>query len=546
MGVGRSSRAVLVASLFAAACTAMTEPDESTSIEPPDPATSPSTKAKLCQPFPDSLYDGVLDAYRARDLAALEEIVTATGIVDVSSVPHAGTSRFSDVSAWAEAGWAAEDRLDSSGYSAFSPDRYSFQFLINRTNAALRADGIEGLSFTLTAHTNGCTIDSLRSSGPLIAQSNPCAFYEAFGDEPDVGVAPTGCLDGSGRYGRADHIAVWTGNEMLAFGGRTGGYFRGEDVRKDGIGFRPASGKWTALPPLEDGSRFQPTGAVWTGTEVLVFGSNSGRNARVLMFDPSSDRWRPTARPPITPRPGATAVWTDDELLLWGGAGRGDKLPTKGLAYEPAEDDWRVTATSPIGGRYDQAAVWTGREMVVWGGSDHAHDLDNGAAYDPATDTWRVLPVGPLGPRTDHVAAWTGREMIVTGGTAVSRSRRAMGAYSPATNTWRTLPEPPIDGRHWHSAVWTGTELIVWGGYDDRRARADGAAYDPVRDRWRKLARSPLRPRCNHTAVWTGKVMVVFGGYPACGSSGHLAFGDAATYDPDSDEWTRIIPEIQA
>ena len=50
------------------------------------------------------------------------------------------------------------------------------------------------------------------------------------------------------------------------------------------------------------------------------------------------------------------------------------------------------------------------------------------------------------------------------------------------------------------------------------------------------------RPRCHHSAVWTGRELIAYGGYDACGSGGHLPFGDGAAYDPAAGEWRRLNP----
>jgi hypothetical protein len=505
----------------------------------PAPTASPE-KQKLCQPFPDRLFDGFLDAYRGRDLEALQRVVTAAPIVDPSAIPHAGTATFDGIAQWAEVGWSAGDHIDASGYSVFSPTPQSFQLLLTRTNAPLAAEGIAGLSFTLDAHTSGCAIDRLELSGPVIAQgSNPCAFYETFGDHPEAASFSPECADGSGRFAREGHVAVWTGSEMLVFGGSTGA-----DRLEDGLAFQPHDGVWSSIPPPATEHPFFPSAAVWADREAFVVGSSDRGKTLLLRYDPRTSRWHETPPPPRT-LAGATAVWTGDELLLWGGAYGAEPLPRDGAAFDPAADRWRTIPPAPIGGRTEHVAVWTGGEMLVWGGGDYDYDLADGAAYDPATNSWRTLAPTPISPRDSAVAVWTGTEMIVTGGTHVSNSRNPIAAYDPATDRWRGVADPPIDPRHWHTVVWTGEEVILWGGYDDRHALGNGAAYDPDSDRWRTLAPSPLSARCRHTAVWTGDVMVVFGGYPGCGSPGHLAFGDAATYAPETDTWSRIVPELE-
>jgi len=53
-----------------------------------------------------------------------------------------------------------------------------------------------------------------------------------------------------------------------------------------------------------------------------------------------------------------------------------------------------------LNGRSGHLAVWTGDEMIVWGGYLTAYNRERndgaGAAYDPETDTWRKLPRGSL------------------------------------------------------------------------------------------------------------------------------------------------------
>jgi hypothetical protein len=509
---------------------------EATAAPSSEPSTS-ATKQRLCKPFPDRLFDGLLEAYGENDLIALQELVTGS-IEDASAIPHAGTATFDGIAAWAEAGWAVDELLYAGGYSAFSPTRDSFQFLLRRTNTSLEAEGIGGLSFTLDAHTSGCTIDRLELSGPIVAQGNPCAFYDAFGDHPDAGPVPAPCLDGSGRFAREGHVAVWTGTEMLVFGGTTG-----IDQRTDGLAFRPRNESWSRIPPPPDARRFWPTAAVWAEGEALVIGARAHGETPLRRFDPATGRWREASLPPRL-LVGAVAVWTGEELLAWGAEYdyETEEHPRDGFAYDPGSDRWRTIPPAPIRGRTSHAAVWTGTEMIVWGGGDFRQALDDGAAYDPAADAWRVLAPAPISPRERAVAVWTGREMVVTGGTYVS-SRDAVAAYDPAADRWRVVVDPPIEGRHWHTAVWTGEEVIVWGGYDGRHPLGDGAAYDPAADTWRRLSRSPLDDRCRHTAVWTEDAMVVFGGYPGCGSPWHLAFGDGALYDPVRDRWTRVVPE---
>ena len=88
-----------------------------------------------------------------------------------------------------------------------------------------------------------------------------------------------------------------------------------------------------------------------------------------------------------------------------------------GGRYNPGTDSWTATSTTNApAGRVAHTAVWTDSEMIVWGGCSGSH-------LTPAADTIPTPTVGQppapstrLLPDTDHTAVWTGSEMIVWGG----------------------------------------------------------------------------------------------------------------------------------
>ena len=75
---------------------------------------------------------------------------------------------------------------------------------------------------------------------------------------------------GSSPAARADHTAVWTGSEMIVWGGYWYTYFG------DGGRYNPAASTWTPLPTANaPGARHSHT-AVWTGSEMIVWGGYDG------------------------------------------------------------------------------------------------------------------------------------------------------------------------------------------------------------------------------------------------------------------------------
>ncbi|MPZ70971.1 MAG: hypothetical protein GEU71_15820, partial [Actinobacteria bacterium] len=100
----------------------------------------------------------------------------------------------------------------------------------------------------------------------------------------------------------------------------------------------------------------------------------------------------------------------------------------------------------------------------------------------------------------------------------------------------------PLKGRHYHSATWTGSEVVFFGGYNYHRSFRDGAAYDPALDSWRRIPRAPVGARFLHGALWTGTKLLVFGGTEAW----RMSHGDGALFDPVTNQWERLVPEIRS
>src|SRR6266496_529602 len=127
---------------------------------------------------------------------------------------------------------------------------------------------------------------------------------------------------------------------------------------------------WTATGTSNaPGGRYLHT-AVWTGSEMIVWGGYSnGSNLNTGgRYNPSTDNWTATS---TTNAPDArnehTAVWTDSEMIVWGGYA--NAFSNTGGRYTPGTDTWTLTSTTNAPtGRELHTAVWTGSEMIIWGG----------------------------------------------------------------------------------------------------------------------------------------------------------------------------------
>jgi hypothetical protein len=111
--------------------------------------------------------------------------------------------------------------------------------------------------------------------------------------------------------------------------------------------------------------------AVWTGSEMIVWGGYDHTNYFNTggRYDPSIDSWIATS---TTGAPDAralhTAVWTGSEMIIWGGTAGQPTFFNSGGRYNPGTDSWTATSiTNAPDGRNSHTAVWTGSEMIVWG-----------------------------------------------------------------------------------------------------------------------------------------------------------------------------------
>lgn len=292
--------------------------------------------------------------------------------------------------------------------------------------------------------------------------------------------------------------------------------------------YNPSADSWTATSTTNAPAGRLDFTAIWTGTEMIVWGgfANTGYFNSGGKYNPGTDGWIAisTTNAPVG-RELPTGVWSGSEMIVWGGYyyDGNDHYVNTGGRYNPDTDSWTTTNTTnaPVG-RESHTAIWTGSRMVVWGGfyaDPFTHELNTGGKYDPNTDSWAPtstinVPAG----RDSHRAVWTGSEMIIWGGLDdVIGYSNTGGRYNPNTNSWiATSPTNAPSGRVGHSIIWTGDTMIVWGGlfYDtDYRFLNTGGRYDPNSNSW--TATSTINapsPRDLQAAVWTGNEMIVWGG----------------------------------
>jgi N-acetylneuraminic acid mutarotase len=144
--------------------------------------------------------------------------------------------------------------------------------------------------------------------------------------------------------------------------------------------YDPFTDEWSSMP-AGGGARYLHT-AVWTGTEMIIFGGSDGNGAPLDTggrYNPATDTWvpLPTENAP-SPRLGHSAIWTGRRMLVWGGEDGSGNMRTTGRLYDPVTDRWTPMAEGgPV--RSYPISAWTGSRWILYGGTDGLTTFADGA-----------------------------------------------------------------------------------------------------------------------------------------------------------------------
>ncbi len=347
--------------------------------------------------------------------------------------------------------------------------------------------------------------------------------------------------------GRNNHTAVWddVNNQMIVWSGDIGG----GNATNTGGRYDSSMDSWLSTNTgsnVPEG-RYWHT-AIWTGNEMIIWGgSNSSSSLNSGgRYDPSNDTWQATFTGVDVPsaRYNHTTIWdtANNQMIVWGGYNGSSRLATGGR-YDPITNSWQATSFGPSSRAY-HTAIWdsTNNQMIIWGGESAPGDyLNTGGRYDPMTDSWQTTSIGNNVPsaRYNHTTVWDNEtnQMIVWGGIDGSRINTG-GRYNPASDSWQTTDTGANvpSGRHIHTAIWdnTNNQMIIWGGDEGSGLANTGGRYNPIADSWQTMSMTNTPSgRYNQTSIWdtANNQMIIWGGYDGAITN------TGGRYDPSADSW---------
>jgi hypothetical protein len=291
---------------------------------------------------------------------------------------------------------------------------------------------------------------------------------------------------------------------------------------------------WRTLPKAPIAGRLGAS-AVWTGRQMLVWGGvsrsvpeHAERRSDGATYNPATRTWRGIARSPagVLGDGGKAAAWTGHEMVVW--AGNSPEGPSGGATYDPRTNKWRRLPHGPLGVREGYASAWTGTELLILGGHTGAIATPTAAAVDPRTRSWRQLPALNVIKNLGVVngAVWDGHEAIVSGSGVLI-------AVNPNADTFHriSLAKAPIEPRrrlHLDPIGWTGTEVVFSTAADGPSSSVEVVRYNPTSDSWKNSRAAPCAGSTSQVA-WIGDRLVT-----ACRTSG------LQIYTPRTDSWRTI------
>lgn len=222
-----------------------------------------------------------------------------------------------------------------------------------------------------------------------------------------------GYLPGSGAS------AAWSGTEMIIYGGNSGG------ISNKGVKYNPGTNTWTAIA----NGPYKKTNhsAVFTGTEMIVFGGDTcscvlGSTQSGYKYNVATNTWSAAISIVNAPSNRAfhAAVWDGTRMIINGGRSADDNSTGGCYLYNSITNTWSF-ASSPFYNLSQAKAVWTGNEMLVWGSvflNQTSNYYDIGLVYTPSTNSWTEFATEGHIPNNDSRSniAWTGTQMLMVRG----------------------------------------------------------------------------------------------------------------------------------
>lgn len=305
-----------------------------------------------------------------------------------------------------------------------------------------------------------------------------------------------------------------------------------------GLVYSPGTKMWRPVSEIGQPSARRDPAVVWTGTEVIVWGGSAsvdsdsrGKLTDGYALDLAKNVWRPlsTTNAPTSKSRGANAVWTGTQMAIPGGCFRRHPGPsvycdfevTK--LYDPKRDLWTDATALDHPRTFDSQIFWTGetghrdteRRLVIVGSVEGDEFDGRISLYAPETDRWdsRTLPYAAGSRKWAPKAAWVGQTLIVFSNVreiGQSRSEVQKGIYSAfVDNGYVDNQRDSLLAPREMDFNMVATDTALW--IQPKHMKA-ALVYEVMSPKWRYYDLSGIRFYSGRPALlWTGESILNFG-----------------------------------
>jgi hypothetical protein len=193
-------------------------------------------------------------------------------------------------------------------------------------------------------------------------------------------------------HARAGHAATLLADgTVLVTGGQTGLSLFDDQVLASAETYHPASNSWTAVAPMHAPRRLHDAIRLHDGRVLVVGGTNlaagsplpAAQQEQAEIYHPQLDRWliAGTGLPPLSGE--AATLMPDGSVLVTGGSSDSGFATTGAELFDPGTNRWRPTTWPMATPRYGHTATLLpdGKVLLVGGYSTQQQQVSGGVIY---------------------------------------------------------------------------------------------------------------------------------------------------------------------